>query len=558
MYVTRTVKTFVGKCRDEYIKMYSLMYREKTSSTNYRSLCILGGSWISEKSSSFLVTSTGKEPRISLSRNRSKSRNRSQPAMSGSEGNSVMSQCTGGNGKGGWGSVHKRSRKKQQLLLNAVMELHRQQEEMQRQQGQLLVLMEQGLGCIVDSSIEECFDDYLSNDGRDRQKFKITTKFILSQEVCTDWTFKQMFNVQKDLFHHMKKDMNASERAMICCGGGALKSKGFILPIDDMILIALATLRSGKYEPFHKDNHVIDIGEVREIVKVFCSFVSTKYGDIFMNRRPAEKEVECIEKSFSDEGFPGCIGFLESVVLEKEECNLNMTNNSGQKIGEKCNGASAVELWVDKEGYCWSWSEMDRDLTEKNNSLSASPVISGVFDGDISLSHESGYVIAPSCVKRHLLYFNVEGKYPPWPIFIEGRGMYQTRMERYFEDGVVKVRKFVDEFFSSLKRRFPVIELNESTKEVRSSVIILNNFILRSEDRDKGMSPIDDSDHIKSVVDSLHRSENDGGASHASHESGQTKTEKMMDVSDRESLERDLMNHLHLKFGDGGFVSVIS
>ena len=64
-------------------------------------------------------------------------------------------------------------------------------------------------------------------------------------------------------------------------------------------------------------------------MKLFCDFVNEQYGNIFLNRRPSLKYLKTIEECFATEVFPGCIGFLETILLGDRYSNGQSTTGTG-------------------------------------------------------------------------------------------------------------------------------------------------------------------------------------------------------------------------------------
>ena len=286
------------------------------------------------------------------------------------------------------------------------------------------------------------------------------------------------------------------------------------LSIEEAIKIVLATMRCGTYQSFRKDNVVMDSTEVRAMVKTFCKFLNERYGSALLNRYPTRTEMSEVEEQFSREGFRGCVGFLESVIMGAGKC---------------------IEVWVDMRAYCWSWSRLGATRTGHKNALSASPVLSNVFNGSICLNGKSGYCFESSTKKRHLRYFNVYGEYPAWPIFIEGGTKDGSDAERNYEDAIMHIRKNVDHFFMSLKSRFCFIEETECTEEMEYAIIILHNLILVRHEKSEKVVRREGSECSESGK-------------------GQLDVKGMVDVNDRVFLEKELMDHLYGTVSEEGNV----
>lgn len=300
--------------------------------------------------------------------------------------------------------------------MKAVLELHKQQQEMHSQEKNFLNEINRGMVPSPEEEEEISETDTRMWTVRYGNIIRKTGNFILSRDVCTDWTFTQMFNVKKDLYNKIKIDLIAFKPEVWDPISSSCEKLSMTAEIR--IWIVLSALRSGKYNAARNENHVVATTEVRFLLQEFCDFICSQYGTVFLNRTPSSEELVEIEKNFCKKGFPGCAGFPESSIMRSGVSVQNGWNAMGDVNQRNTNGM-ALEVWIDMDNYCWSWSQIESTKCGNDNELSCSPVLKDVFRSEINLIQDKVYCMEPATIKRHLLYFCVEGDYPKWPLFIE-------------------------------------------------------------------------------------------------------------------------------------------
>ena len=112
-----------------------------------------------------------------------------------------MSESSCGKRKGRNVITTERKRRRQNILLNVVMDYQNDLAEMHRQQGKLISELKQSFesGTMEREKSDVVYESKICG-GRRKDLFKMTHNFILSEDVCTDWTFECMFNVSKPVF----------------------------------------------------------------------------------------------------------------------------------------------------------------------------------------------------------------------------------------------------------------------------------------------------------------------------------------------------------------------
>lgn len=158
--------------------------------------------------------------------------------------------------------------------------------------------------------------------------------------------------------------------------------------------------------------------EVRDLVIAFCDCINKVYSERILNRSPTRREVARIENKFRQIGFPGCMGFLESIIMDAAEYKQHGNEIYVEIMAEFRSKPAAVEIWMDMDWYCRSWKRIGSTMSGNNNSLSESPLLNSIFRGEMCMNHETGYNFTRAGIKRRLMYFIINEEYHLWPIFV--------------------------------------------------------------------------------------------------------------------------------------------
>ena len=123
--------------------------------------------------------------------------------------------------------------------------------------------------------------------------------------------------------------------------------------------------------------------------------------------------------------------------------------------------------------------------------LSWNPLLSKrFFKSEISVMHKNGYYIRPSGMKRHCMYFCVEGNYPKWPIFIEPDGIDESGTGKQLRKNHSMLRCGLQQFYKRLRNRYSLLyhsvkeEETRTCKEISGGIITLYNMMNRVDSYD--------------------------------------------------------------------------
>ena len=155
----------------------------------------------------------------------------------------------------------------------------------------------------------------------------------------------------------------------------------------------------------------------RQYVHAFLADLGTKYGHLYLNRRPTAEEMAQIESIYSSSGFPGCIGAVDCCHIAWKNCPLA---HKGQYHSTR-NGKMATlvaEAWVDHRLYIWSWFCGMPGTNNDLNVLNASPLFQDIMNNAFCFSIPGSYKIVQGIsTERTVPYFLADGIYPKWTIF---------------------------------------------------------------------------------------------------------------------------------------------
>lgn len=152
-----------------------------------------------------------------------------------------------------------------------------------------------------------------------------------------------------------------------------------------------------------------------------------------------ESEFVEVEKQFSGYCFPDCLCLVQWFHISTKEVNHSL----------KCKGEEGAwkrtKLKMSVEYFCY-FSKKINGKRPINSSFMESPFMENIFQSNMSITHKSGYCIQPSGIKRHVMYFIVDTK---WPIFGEPDFVDATKFGMNMQRIHDTVRKVVHWFLST-------------------------------------------------------------------------------------------------------------
>ena len=120
------------------------------------------------------------------------------------------------------------------------------------------------------------------------------------------------------------------------------------------ILVALRRLGTGRSYDDLDDSARMSGEFISKYTRIFCPSCAKLYGNEYLNRRPTAEELKKISEKYEFAGFPGCVGSVDCMKIEWENCPKVL---KGQFYNPKDSKLAvlSVEGWCDRDLYIWHW-----------------------------------------------------------------------------------------------------------------------------------------------------------------------------------------------------------
>ncbi|KAI0563688.1 Plant transposon protein [Gracilaria domingensis] len=237
------------------------------------------------------------------------------------------------------------------------------------------------------------------------------------------------------------------------------------------------------------------------------------YGPKYLNKEPTLHQLRAIQEQYAQVGFPGCIGFVDCMHVHWKYCPKAM---KGQYHNPK-DGKLAImscEALCDRRLYCWYRFPVrcgtNYDITVVDNS----PLFIDILSGGRRMTIPEGYVVN-GVHQSGLLYYLVDGIYPPWSVFVGPNDAPLNDREANMTQRRESTRKDIERMFGALQGRFKILRLerHEWSDEliilISQACIILHNMLVEMDSNGELEDKIAPNGETVSVIEAFGEGAND-------------------------------------------------
>ena len=230
--------------------------------------------------------------------------------------------------------------------------------------------------------------------------------YVDNDPTFPDYIFQRRFSISRVLYYQIRSDLLSHRHDFWKQRSNGL---GFLcIPTDLKLLSSLRLLSTGASSDSLDDAVYMSEETVRSYFKQFCIDILQVYGGRFFNKFPSRSELVTLQESYSNLGFPGCIGAVDCMKYVWKNCPATM---KGQYLNTRDSKSATIQCegWCDHSLYCWSWFAGRPGTNNDLNVLAKSPLFRNIFSENFSITVPEGYRISSSGFQHHLLYLLADG-----------------------------------------------------------------------------------------------------------------------------------------------------
>lgn len=210
--------------------------------------------------------------------------------------------------------------------------------------------------------------------------------------------------------------------------------------------------------------------------KNFVKDIVRMYGAEYL-RSPNESDLRRILSINAARGFPGCLGSWDCQHWEWKNCPVGW---AGQFKGKEKKPTVVLEAIADSELWIWGMNFGSAGSLNDINILDASSIVQKILEGEML----PGFSYEINGRQRRLCYYNVDGIYPNWAIFVKTIAEALERKHKMFASAQEGFRKDVERAFGVLVSRWHILRApcrlwdKSMMLDTMKACVILHNMIV--------------------------------------------------------------------------------